>query len=129
MVLSTLYVQKPKKPKNPKKPKKPHLGFIVLVDCPVTPLRLFIIIPRTNNTQRYRIYKTRSKPETIIGKSFVRKVYSERFIGAINLESLKVIVYHDDNTTSKAHTTPAKIVSLVLIFFIIAPSKSDIFIS
>jgi len=44
-------------------------------------------------------------------------------MGTINLESLKVIVYHDDTATSRAHIAPSQAVHFLLFFFIVATSK------
>ncbi|MFG6329322.1 MAG: hypothetical protein K1W06_07625, partial [Lachnospiraceae bacterium] len=47
----------------------------------------------TNNAKIYNIYKVKSIPEIITGKSFNLKTYSDISIGAINLASLKTAVY------------------------------------
>ena len=63
MVWSTRSVQNPKNPAKPNKPKNPSLGFTVLVDREVDPLRLFAEVDWKNNTARYTMYKARSVPE------------------------------------------------------------------
>ena len=84
------------------------------MDCKVNSLRLFVLIDSTNNTTIFTIYKVRSTPEIIIGRSCTLKTYSDKSIGTINLELLNAIVYHEDIATSRAHITPRQIVSFVL---------------
>ena len=53
----------------------------------------------------------------------------ERFIGKINRDSLKAMVYHEAAPVSSAHIMPAKIVILVFLFFILFPPKQVIYLS
>jgi hypothetical protein len=99
------------------------LGFIVLVDCKVNSLRLFVLIDSKNNTTIFTIYKVRSTPEIIIGRSCTLKTYSDKSIGTINLELLNAIVYHEDIATSRAHITPRQIVSFVLFFIMVSSDE------
>ena len=111
----------------PINPKKPNLGLTVLADCEVLSFPFFAAIAFTNSAKRYRTYKVISMPEIIIGRSCTRNTYFDKSIGAINLESLKVIVYHEAATTSRAQITPKMIVRFVL-FFIMLSSK-EIYLS
>ena len=92
------------------------------MDCKVNSLRLFVMIYLKSSTTRYTTYKAKNTPEIIIGRSCALKTYSDKSIGAINLELLYAIVYHEDIATSRAHITPRQIVSFVL-FFIMVSSK------
>jgi hypothetical protein len=57
-----------------------------------------------------------------MGRSFMQKVYSEKFMGTTSLESLNVIEYHDDTSRRTMQTTPAIIRATSFFFFIIATS-------
>ena len=71
----------------------------------------------------FTIYKVRSTPEIIIGRSCTLKTYSDKSIGTINLELLNAIVYHEDIATSRAHITPRQIVSFVLFFIMVSSDE------
>lgn len=67
--------------------------------------------------------------DRIIGKSCTRKEYSEAFIGAASLESLKVMEYQMDRAVDAIQMAPRMSLSFLLFFFIVVTSLYDIFIS
>ena len=103
------------------------MGFTVLVTFAADSFCLLATILLANRTKRYRIYKAKSMPEIIMGMSCVRKVYSDKSIGMMNLASLKVIVYHEATATNRTQITPKMIVRFVLFF--IMPSSKEMYLS